>query len=123
MGNRSGRGRGENRNPPAIGAPLSICSVFVPIFLLTGGGGFLFSPLAMAVVFAMIASYLLSRTLVPTMFMYLMPAEEQARGDEASGQTRRSIFGRITHGVDAGFRRLADASQRTRHWVLAYRGG
>src|SRR6267142_1826348 len=106
---------------PAVVATLSICIVFVPVFLVTGVGGFLFSPLAMAVVFAMLASYLLSRTLVPTMFMYLMPAEEQARGDEASGQTRRSIFGRITHGVDAGFRRLADAYQGTLDWVLEYR--
>jgi multidrug efflux pump subunit AcrB len=107
---------------PAIVATLSICIVFVPIFLLTGVGGFLFSPLAMAVVFAMIASYLLSRTLVPTMFLYLMPVEERARGAESSGQTRRSIFGRITHGVDAGFRRLADAYQGTLDWVLEYRG-
>src|SRR4029450_4073984 len=60
---------------PAIVATLSICIVFVPIFLLPGVGGFLFSPLAMSVVFAMLASYLLSRTLVPTMFWYLMPAE------------------------------------------------
>ena len=64
---------------PAIVATLSICIVFVPIFLLTGVGGFLFSPLAMSVVFAMLASYLLSRTLVPTMFLYLMPAEVRAR--------------------------------------------
>jgi multidrug efflux pump subunit AcrB len=107
---------------PAIVATLSICIVFVPIFLLTGVGGFLFSPLAMAVVFAMIASYLLSRTLVPTMFMYLMPAEERAHGAEAIGQTRRSIFGRITHGVDVAFRRLADVYQGTLDWVLEYRG-
>jgi multidrug efflux pump subunit AcrB len=107
---------------PAIVATLSICIVFVPIFLLTGVGGFLFSPLAMAVVFAMIASYLLSRTLVPTMFMYLMPAEERAHGAEAMGQTRRSIFGRITHGVDVAFRRLADVYQGTLDWVLEYRG-
>ena len=64
---------------PAIVATLSICIVFVPIFLLTGVGGFLFAPLAMSVVFAMLASYLLSRTLIPTMFMYLMPSEERAR--------------------------------------------
>src|SRR5882672_3565915 len=58
---------------PAIVATLSICIVFVPIFLVTGVGGFLFAPLAMSVIFAMLASYLLSRTLVPTMFWYLMP--------------------------------------------------
>ena len=46
---------------------LSICIVFVPVLLLTGTARYLFTPLAMAVVFAMLASYLLSRTLVPTM--------------------------------------------------------
>jgi multidrug efflux pump subunit AcrB len=107
---------------PAIVATLSICIVFVPIFLLTGVGGFLFSPLAMSVVFAMIASYVLSRTLVPTMFMYLMPAEERSRHAEASGEGRRSIFGRISHGFDAGFRRFAGAYQGALDWVLEYRG-
>lgn len=96
---------------PAIVATLSICIVFVPIFFLTGVGGFLFSPLAMAVVFAMLASYVLSRTLVPTMLMYLMPAEERARHAEASGPTRQSIFGRISHGFEAGFQRLAEANK------------
>jgi multidrug efflux pump subunit AcrB len=107
---------------PAIVATLAICIVFVPIFLLTGVGGFLFSPLAMAVVFAMLTSYLLSRTLVPTMLMYLMPAEERARQAEASGRARRSIFGRISHAFEAGFRRFADAYQGTLDWVLEYRG-
>jgi multidrug efflux pump subunit AcrB len=106
---------------PAIVATLSICIVFVPIFLLTGVGGFLFSPLAMSVVFAMLASYLLSRTLVPTMFLYLMPAEEGARQGKAGGETRRSIFGRISHRFDAGFRRLAGAYEGTLDWVLEYR--
>jgi multidrug efflux pump subunit AcrB len=106
---------------PAIVATLSICIVFVPIFLLTGVGGFLFSPLAMGVVFAMLASYLLSRTLVPTMFMYLMPSEEAARRAEASGRARRSIFGRIARGFEAGFRRLADAYEGALDWVLEYR--
>jgi len=106
---------------PAIVATLSICIVFVPIFLLTGVGGFLFSPLAMAVVCAMIASYLLSRTLVPTMFMYLMPAEERARETHASGQTRRSIFKRLSQGFDAAFHRLSNAYQGALDWVLEYR--
>jgi multidrug efflux pump subunit AcrB len=106
---------------PAIVATLSICIVFVPIFLLTGVGGFLFSPLAMAVVFAMLASYLLSRTLVPTMFMYLMPAEERSRRGTSAGEGRRSIFGRIAHGFDAGFRRLAVAYEGGLDWVLENR--
>src|SRR5262245_47847752 len=106
---------------PALVSTLSICVVFIPIFLLTGVGGFLFSPLAMAVVFAMLASYLLSRTLVPTMFMYLMPSEVKAHHADVGGQARISIFGRVTHGFDAGFRRLAAAYQGALDWVLEYR--
>jgi multidrug efflux pump subunit AcrB len=102
---------------PAVVATFSICIVFVPIFLVTGVGGFLFSPLAMAVVFAMLASYLLSRTLVPTMFMYLMPAEVQAREAEQK-EGRRSIFGRINKLFNAGFRRFADGYQGALDWIL-----
>src|SRR3984893_17395141 len=70
---------------PALVSTLSICIVFVPIFLLSGVGGFLFSPLAMAVVFAMLASYFLSRTLVPTMFLYLMASEGRERHAREGG--------------------------------------
>src|ERR1700686_3671386 len=97
---------------PAIVATLSICIVFVPIFLLTGVGGFLFSPLAMAVVFAMLASYFLSRTLVPTMFLYLMAPEARARQGRDAGPdapTRRSLFGRIADSFEAGLSRLTGA--------------
>jgi len=106
---------------PAIVSTLSICIVFVPIFMLGGVGGFLFSPLAMAVVFAMLASYFLSRTLVPTMFLYLMPAEERAKEARASGAKRRSIFGRISGHFEAGFLRLAGAYQGMLDWVLEHR--
>ncbi len=60
---------------PALVATLCICIVFVPVFFLSGVAKYLFTPLAMAVVFAMIASYLLSRTLVPTMSNYLLRHE------------------------------------------------
>ena len=60
---------------PTFVATLSICIVFVPVLLLTGTARYLFTPLAMAVVFAMLASYLLSRTLVPTMMAYLLESE------------------------------------------------
>jgi CzcA family heavy metal efflux pump len=59
---------------PALVSTLSICIVFVPMFLLTGVARYLFVPMAEAVVFAMLASYLLSRTLVPTMAKYLLKA-------------------------------------------------
>ncbi len=60
---------------PAFVSTLSICIVFVPVLLLTGAAKYLFTPLAEAVVFAMLASYLLSRTLVPTMVHYLLRPE------------------------------------------------
>ena len=60
---------------PTFVATLSICIVFVPVLLLTGTARYLFTPLAMAVVFAMLASYLLSRTLVPTMVAHLLKPE------------------------------------------------
>src|SRR5258707_9194353 len=57
---------------PAFVSTLCICIVFVPIFFLSGTATFLFQPLAMAVIFAMLASYLLSRTVVPTMVRFLL---------------------------------------------------
>src|SRR6267378_5130458 len=61
---------------PALVSTLSICIVFVPMFLLTGVARYLFVPLAEAVVFAMLASYLLSRTLIPTLARFLLQAHE-----------------------------------------------
>src|SRR3989475_2668200 len=60
---------------PTFVSTLSICIVFVPVGMLTGAAKYLFTPLALAVVFAMLASYLLSRTLVPTMVRYLLHSE------------------------------------------------
>src|SRR6201999_4516285 len=69
---------------PALVSTLAICIVFVPMFFLTGVARYLFVPLAEAVVFAMMASYLLSRTLVPTMAKYLL------RGHEGEGAQKQS---------------------------------
>ncbi len=66
---------------PALVSTLCICIVFLPMFLLSGVARYLFVPLAEAVVFAMLASYILSRTLVPTLAMYLLKAKG---GDAAS---------------------------------------
>jgi multidrug efflux pump subunit AcrB len=62
---------------PTFVGTLSICIVFFPVVLLTGVARFLFTPLALAVVFAMLTSYLLSRTLVPTMARYLLPDDHE----------------------------------------------
>jgi len=69
---------------PALVSTLSICIVFVPMFLLTGVARYLFVPLAEAVVFAMLASYLLSRTLVPTLAKYFLKAHAEGNSSETS---------------------------------------
>ena len=70
---------------PAFVSTLAICIVFLPMFFLTGVARYLFVPLAEAVVFAMLASYLLSRTLVPTMAKYLLRGHEQEAGHLNTG--------------------------------------
>src|SRR6266851_3416510 len=69
-------GASQIATPTFIGT-LAICIVFFPVVLLTGVARFLFTPLALAVVFALLTSYLLSRTLVPTMASYLLPEQHQ----------------------------------------------
>jgi multidrug efflux pump subunit AcrB len=69
---------------PAFVSTLAICIVFAPMFLLSGVARYLFVPLAEAVVFAMLASYLLSRTIVPTMAKYLLRGDKKESGDTAS---------------------------------------
>ncbi len=72
---------------PALVSTLAICIVFVPMFFLSGVSRYLFVPLGEAVVFAMLASYLLSRTLVPTMARYLLLERTE---EERIAQTERS---------------------------------
>ncbi len=71
---------------PALVSTLSICIVFIPVVLLTGAAKYLFTPLAMAVAFAMLASYFMSRTLVPTMMHFLLAAELDLYQDEGAAQ-------------------------------------
>ncbi len=73
---------------PAFVALLCICIVFVPMFFLPGVAGFLFVPMALSVVFAMITSFVLSRTLVPTMAMFLL-RPHQSHGAQGSGPLSR----------------------------------
>jgi multidrug efflux pump subunit AcrB len=91
---------------PALVSTICICIVFMPMFFLQGVARFLFVPLAEAVVFAMIASYILSRTLVPTMALLLL--RTPAQGDGATG-ARQNLFQRLYHAFDAGFERLRAA--------------
>jgi multidrug efflux pump subunit AcrB len=78
---------------PALVSTMCICIVFIPIFFLSGVAKYLFSPLAEAVIFAMIASYILSRTLVPTLAMYWMKAHGAASHGGAASPARPTIFG------------------------------
>jgi multidrug efflux pump subunit AcrB len=89
---------------PALVATLSICIVFVPMFFLSGVARYLFVPLAEAVVFAMLASYLLSRTIVPTMALYLLKEfdEEEVKKKEKS----RNPLVRFQLGFEHGFERI-----------------
>ena len=89
---------------PAFVATLAICIVFVPMFLLTGVARYLFVPLAEAVVFAMLASYLLSRTLVPTMSKYLLTGHEH--DVERHSLSSRNPFVRWQVRFEKGFERL-----------------
>src|SRR5499427_1864817 len=77
---------------PAFVATLSICIVFVPILFISGVGGALFAPLVMSVVFAMLASYLLSRTLVPTMVLYLLAPEVRAHHAHGTDQGSLCLY-------------------------------
>ena len=90
---------------PAFVSTLCICIVFVPMFFLTGVAHSLFVPMAEAVVFAMLASYFLSRTLVPTLVMYMMSGHHplHTHYDEHADTTRDSIFRKIHLAFERSF--------------------
>jgi multidrug efflux pump subunit AcrB len=90
---------------PALVSTLCICIVFVPMFLLGGVARYLFVPLAEAVVFAMLASYILSRTLVPTMAMYLL----RAKLHHARQARSRNPFTRFQQGFEHRFEQFRRA--------------
>jgi multidrug efflux pump subunit AcrB len=111
---------------PALVSTLSICIVFVPVLLLTGAAKYLFTPLALAVVFAMLASYMLSRTLIPTMVHYLLKVEvemyrsgEHGEGGAAEGH---SIIWRVHFAFNRQFERLRASYTGLLDWALDHRG-
>ncbi len=85
---------------PALVSTICICIVFLPMFFLSGVARYLFVPLAEAVVFAMIASYILSRTLVPTLAMYLLRAKKHG------APKSRNPFAVLQRGFESGFERV-----------------
>src|SRR6266853_1051311 len=101
---------------PAFVSTLSICIVFVPMFFLTGVARYLFVPLAEAVVFAMLASYLLSRTLIPTMVMYLMKRHERD-----AEKPKTSFLGRMQERFERGFERMRDSYRSALEAIMEHR--
>ena len=123
---------------PAFVSTLCICIVFVPVVFITGAAKYLFTPLAEAVVFAMLTSYVISRTLVPTMINYLLPAElsmygglQESVGGAAPGRPkllaasgagrggnpatdgdRRTVVQRSRCGIEAGAAEELDRGER-----------
>ena len=104
---------------PAFVSTLSICIVFVPMFFLTGVARYLFVPLAEAVVFAMLASYLLSRTLVPTMARFLLKAHQEESAEKSLASA--NPFVRLQGHFEAQFERLRTAYRGILRTCLAHR--
>jgi multidrug efflux pump subunit AcrB len=109
---------------PAFVSTLAICIVFVPVLMLSGAAKYLFTPLSMAVVFAMLTSYLLTRTVVPTLVHYLLPVEMPLYqgGDEADAASKAAgPIWRVHQAFDRLFEKLRDAYHGLLDRVLAHR--
>jgi multidrug efflux pump subunit AcrB len=106
---------------PAFVSTLAICIVFVPVVFLSGAAKSLFTPLALAVVIAMMASYLLSRTLVPTMAKYLLAAEIHLHQHGHEAVPAKSIFGKIHRGFESGFSSFREGYRGILVWALDHR--
>jgi multidrug efflux pump subunit AcrB len=109
---------------PAFISTLSICMVFMPVVLLSGAARYLFTPLAMAVVFAMMASYFLSRTLVPTMMHFLLEKELKLYQDPeaAKKEEEDNWVWRWHANFDRWFERRRDKYRDALEWALDNRG-
>ena len=106
---------------PAFVSTLCICIVFIPIFLLEGTAKYLFGPLALAVIFAMLASYFLSRTVVPTFVHYFLHGQPVMHDDghgPAEGAPKGDIFWRIHVRFNGHFERFRSFYARRLEWCL-----
>lgn len=105
---------------PAFVSLLCICIAFVPMFFLPGVSGFLFVPMALSVVFAMVASFVLSRTVVPTMAAYLLkPHSPGEHDDTGSPASRFNQLVKFQRGFEARFQRVRARYQQSLESVLA----
>ena len=112
---------------PALSSTLSICIVFVPVLFLAGVSKFLFTPLAMAVVLAMLPSYFLSRTLVTSMMLHLLPKEMDLHRRLEPGEHRRvpggvvGLLWRLHEWVEERFEVVREQYRGVLRWVLGHR--
>jgi multidrug efflux pump subunit AcrB len=107
---------------PAFVSTLAICIVFVPVLLLTGPAKFLFTPLALAVVFAMLMSYFLSRTLIPTMVHYMLGVEiEVYAGGEEGLKKAKGVIWQTHHAFNTLFEKMRAVYHRALGWCLFHR--
>lgn len=108
---------------PAFVSTIAICIVFLPVFLLSEPARSLFVPLGLTVSFAMLASYGLSRTIVPLMAKALFVAEEHVAGEEIPQESKSpGFFKRIHLSIDKGFNQARDSYHRALQWSLGRRG-
>jgi multidrug efflux pump subunit AcrB len=101
---------------PAFVATLSISIVFVSVLFLDGAPKYLFTPMALAVGLSVMASYFLSRTVVPTMVQYLLPAEVEAGHADTTG-----AWGRFHEAFNDGFERVRERYVQALEWTLTHR--
>ncbi|HUE68111.1 MAG TPA: efflux RND transporter permease subunit [Candidatus Acidoferrum sp.] len=107
---------------PTFVSTLCICIVWLPLYQLGGVAGYLFLPLAEAIIFAMIASFILSRTLTPTMAAWLLRAQVAARDNPALRTKRPGIFTRFQQGFEERFTRFRDRYRAVLTGLTARRG-
>ena len=96
---------------PAFVSTLCICIVFIPMFFLSGVAKYLFVPLAEAVIFAMLASYMWSRTIVPTLAMYLLSSEDEYHADEHAGE-KMGLLRRYQQAFEHAFEQFRSGYRR-----------
>jgi multidrug efflux pump subunit AcrB len=102
---------------PAFVSTLCICIVFIPMFFLSGVARYLFVPLAEAVSFAMLASYMWSRTIVPTLAMYLLSSEDEYHAEDHVGE-KQGLLRRFQQGFERGFERFRDGYHAALEHIL-----
>jgi multidrug efflux pump subunit AcrB len=109
---------------PAFVSTLCICIVFVPVLMLTGAAKYLFTPLAMAVAFAMMASYLLSRTLIPTMVHYMLKPEVKLYAQGHHGETAGGTgpIWKVHYIFNRRFEQMRSSYTGLLDWSLNHRG-